>query len=78
MNELKSVVDLKFELLREPVVGYTNESTAYLYDFALAKLWSKVKYVLETEGGIRSDLDVTVHNRCLCHLNEAFNTLWES
>jgi len=65
---------LHFELLRETIVGHTDESTADLDNFTFAKLLCEVKNVLKDVGSISSNLDTAMHNGALSDLNEALDT----
>ena len=68
------MVDLEFELLRESVVGDSDECTANLDNLTLAKGRSEVEQVFEAVCGIGPHLDVTVHDGRLSNLDETLNT----
>jgi len=78
LDKSKCVVDLQFELLREAIVGNTNEGTANLDNLTFTKLWCEVENVLEAVGGICPDLDVAMHDSSLYDLNEAFDSCREA
>ena len=76
LDEAQSVVDLYFELLRETVVGHTDECAANFYDLTFAQIGRKVKDVLKAVGSISSHLNVTLHDSGLSDFNQALYSCW--
>lgn len=75
LNESQSLVDLQLEILREAIVGYTNECAANLDDLTLTERGCKVKDVLEAVSSVSSHLDVTMHDCGLGNLDQALYTI---
>jgi hypothetical protein len=52
------------------------QRTANLDDFFLdVGWWGKIEDILEAEGRLRSDLDVSMHNCSLNHFNQSLHAL---
>jgi len=70
---LQGKEDLHLQLLRELVIDDSDKSTANLDDFLLdGSRLTELKHILNSEGSVNSDTNVTMHN---CSLNVVNNRL---